>query len=121
MLREVIDVRLESATHRKHWFTDECFDLFVWLDKQNQITSYQLAYEKNTDREHIITWQRGTGYKHNKVDSGDKPGKYKESPILVPDGTCDTDIIAERFRKASAELPQTIADFVEQSIRHYKE
>lgn len=80
MLREHRNVRQEPGQKRR-WFEDEGFDLIVWLDSQDAVEGFQLC------RDHeALTWRRGRGFAHGRVDEGDASPLKNESPIIVPNG-----------------------------------
>lgn len=111
----------------RRWFTDEYFDLIVWYDTEDctkrKIIGFQLSY----DRYHSIralTWRRGNSntpdrYLHNRVDEGDRPGKYKQTPILVANGVFAKKEIAEKFKHNSKNIDREIADLVYRKILDY--
>ncbi len=43
---------------KKRWFTSLGMDLFVWLNDEDEIISYQLTYNKPHD-EKALTWSGG--------------------------------------------------------------
>jgi hypothetical protein len=100
----------------KRWFTDEFFDLYVWFDKQGEISSFQLCYDKPRD-EHAFTWKRPSTYYHQRVDDGEnRPGKNKSTPVLLPDGAINTRFIAEQFFLESKSIDRAIAEFVHTKV-----
>ena len=111
-LREIPQVRQVPGEARRRWFSSVNFDLIVWLNERNGIDGFQLCYDK-TGEERALTWRHGTGFSHAAVDSGeDRTGKYKSSPILVPDGRFDGGTIAARFKEESTAIDPGIAGFV---------
>jgi hypothetical protein len=119
MLRSVSGIKKEKGSPRHLWFTDSYFDLFVWLDEEDQIMRFQLTYAKNRD-EHSLTWKRESGYVHDRIDDGEeRPGRYKGSPILVADGAFDYRAVVERFKQESAKIERRIATFVIDKLLQY--
>ena len=110
MLREIKEVKQVKNEAFRRWFTDKSFDLIVWLE-DTEISGFQLCYNKEDD-EHAITWQKAGGFKHNKIDNGERPGLSNMTPILVPDGLFEKDHVARIFKEASAEIDKNIAEFV---------
>ncbi len=50
--------------------------------------------------EHSFIWENGRGCLHRDLDTGENnPGKAKQSPILIPDGSFDNVGIAGMFKK----------------------
>ena len=71
--------------HKRRWFSDDCFDLIVWIGQGSCISGFQLCYDKE-NAERVFTWTASNGFSHERVDAGgDIPGKDK-TPILKPDG-----------------------------------
>lgn len=111
MLHEIKNAKKYDEGIRTRWFSDDYFDLVVWYDDDNSMISFQLTYDKYNDP-HALTWKLGKGYAHETIDDGENPGRYKQSPILIPDGDFEGDIIAHKFMdhsiKAESELTGTI-------------
>jgi hypothetical protein len=118
MLREMSQVRQDPAEAARRWFADDYFDLIVWVGPDSEISGFQLCYDKEGD-EYALTWQRQTGFHHNRVDSGDLQRPYKASPILITDGHFEAAAIARLFREHSAAMDQRVAHFVLQQLGRY--
>lgn len=108
----------EIKTAKKHdngipikCFTDEYFDLTVWFDENNNIISFQLTHDKYKNP-HALTWRQNHGFIHNKIDDGETPGRFKQTPILLPDGEFPKISVAKRFEEESRNMDRNIADFV---------
>jgi hypothetical protein len=88
-------------------------DLIVWADETLSIAAFEFYYDKNVD-EHVLIWREGSGFTHLAVDDGEqKPAlEYKQSPILVSDGSFDPDRIRSLFEGSCQELPTDVADAV---------
>lgn len=92
-------------------------DLIVWFGEQGNgedspPIAFQLCYDKAL-AEKALNWDPQRGFSHMLVDDGEGlPGKFKATPLLVPDGACDRSAIAGRFAEAAADLPPTIRAFV---------
>lgn len=119
MLYEINNVKQITGEPRRRWFVDDYFDLIVWLDEKNEISGFQLCYDKFRNQ-HALTWHKNSGYKHNRVDDGEsRPGKYKAAPILVSNGVFLKNPLADLFKKASRELEENIANMVYEKIIQY--
>ena len=117
MLHEITETRQIPDEKPRRWFNDDTMDLIVWLDDNNDIDSFQLCYDKPF-AEHALTWRKGSGFMHNRVDDGEgNPGSHKGTPILVPDGEFNLQTIAEKFRQAAPEIDDRVAEFVYQTLR----
>lgn len=116
MLRELKNMRQVEGEPRRRWFSDEYFDLIVWLDESNTITSFQLCYDKE-ERPRALTWHV-TGYLHHGISDGeDHLGKPKSTPILFPDGAFDKAPIADAFVSAAASIDGKVSAFVLEKIK----
>ncbi|MEY4807775.1 MAG: hypothetical protein RLZZ206_2164 [Cyanobacteriota bacterium] len=101
------------------WFCDDNIDLIVWYDPDDSIIGFQLCYNKFVD-EHALTWFRGKGFSHNKVDDGEGPDvRFKMSPILIPDGVFDKNTLLTLFENESKDIDQEIVELVTEMIKKY--
>ncbi len=116
MLREIKNARQIKDELPRRWFNDDEMDLIVWIDESKEIAGFQLSYDK-PHSEHALTWKRDVGFCHNRVDDGEgRPGRYKGTPLLIPDGTFDPNLIASRFLENSADIDQQISQFVYEKL-----
>lgn len=115
MLHEIKNAKKFDEGIRIRWFSDDFFDLVIWYDDDGNIISFQLTYDKYNDP-HALTWKLGKGYIHETIDDGETPGRYKQSPILLPDGDFPGDAISEKFKqhtiKGEPELTEFISDII---------
>jgi hypothetical protein len=118
MLKEVERVRQVRDEGPRRWFSNNYFDLVVWLDDADNITGFQLCYDKGKN-ERVLTWQGEGGFRHDRIDDGEVPFRIKRAPIIVKDGAFEKEKISGRFKKASSEIDQDIAHFVYDKIRKY--
>jgi len=119
MLREYHDVSQVEGETTRRWFSDEYFDLIVWLDGNKIISGFQLCYDI-TRQHRAVTWRKEKGFTHHRVDDGEnRPGKIKSSPILIADGIFEYRAIAERFRRESAHIEPQLAAFVYKTLMQY--
>ncbi|MDD5057998.1 MAG: hypothetical protein PHQ60_09000 [Sideroxydans sp.] len=111
-MKELIDVRQIPGEPKRRWFSSEQFDLIVWVSDEMEMIGFELCYDKHHN-EHSIVWSKLGGFRHMAVDDGEqRPGKYKASPILIPDGAFDTARIQSAFLEVSHTLPHEVARFV---------
>lgn len=108
----------ELKTAKKHdngipikCFTNQYFDLTVWFDQSNNIISFQLTHDKYKNP-HALTWRQDYGFIHNRIDDGEIAGRFKQTPILLPDGVFPKNLVAKRFEEESKEINPDIAKFV---------
>lgn len=119
MLREYPNVRQVAGKPPRRWFGEAYFDLIVWLDDRGDPLGFQLCYDKG-ERERALTWTRDKGYSHRRVDDGESfTSKRKQNPVLVADGLFDPQAVAERFRRASADLEPALAELVCRKLLDY--
>ncbi|WP_127478067.1 hypothetical protein [Sulfurivermis fontis] len=112
MLQELPRVRQHGAEPRRRWFSDNEFDLIVWLDAEEAIIAFDLCYDKQR-QEHVFRWRAAQGLSHLRVDDGEqRSGRHKMTPIYVTDGHFDAAAVARRFSAAAAAVPWGIRDFV---------
>ena len=118
MMYRITDAKEYDGDRRIKWFTDEYFDLVIWLGDDDTIVAFQLVYDRER-HPHALTWDKDNGYLHEKVDDGDRGGRMKMTPILLPDGIFRSDDVAEEFLKRSREIDPAVADFVYGKIAAY--
>ena len=118
MLIEIKNAKKFDHGLRTRWFSDDYFDLTIWLNDSEEIVSFQLTYDKYHNP-HALSWKSGNGYRHEKVDDGEISGRYKKSPILLADGHFSKNIIADRFKSEGAEISPEITDFIYGKILSY--
>jgi hypothetical protein len=118
MLHEVQNARQVPGEGFRRWFTDPNFDLIVWYGEDQSVEGFQLCYDKSV-KERALTWKRGKGFLHEKVDDGEVPLAAKMTPILLPDGHFDARGIGAQFLAASVEMDQEVAQFVLEAIKGY--
>lgn len=117
MLVENKNVRQIQGEGFRRWFTDEDLDLIIWY-KNDEIIGFQLCYDK-TNEERALTWYKGKGYIHNKIDDGESPYTNKMTPILIPDGIFNKSEIAELFREKAIKIEYGLADFIYNKLSEY--
>ena len=96
MLKEYKNVKQYPGEKKRKWFSDQFFDLILWMDNEKEIFGFQLCYDIYGN-EHSLTWKKTGFYKHNKVDDGEKPFSMSRTPILVPDGIIPYKKIIDEF------------------------
>lgn len=116
---EIHGVRQIAGEPKRRWFCDDFFDLILWLDDGGGLLGFQLCYNKRGDQ-HALTWHAHSGYLHTRVDDGgSRPGKYKASPVLLPNGPFSKEAIAMIFLRASLSLERRIVEMVHEKILQY--
>ena len=121
MIEETVKVRQIDNEPKRRWFSDDCFDLIVFLDKAGNPNGFHLSYEKH-QHERILVYDEINGYSHGGIDDGEeRMGKMKSSPIMITDGIFEKDNVASSFKKVSSNIDSEIADYVLQWIKRYSQ
>jgi len=119
MLEEVEHVSQLRGEPFRRWFSDETFDLIVWYGSDDGVTGFQLCYRDGSDHK-ALTWQQDHGVSHKRIDDGEgRPGRYKMTPVLVPDGVFQRDQILALFENESAQIDPEIVRIVTETMRRY--
>jgi hypothetical protein len=118
MLREIKQVSQKSGEPRRCWFSGTSMDLFVWLNQDEEVVSYQFTYDK-PHTEKALTWKKGEGFLHFDVDDGSRPGKHPGSPMLNRDGKIKASKVIELLHKNSGDLQPFLKKFIISSIENY--
>lgn len=117
MLKEVPQ-KGRVGDDQRRWFSDEYFDLIVWLDNQQNITGFQLCYDIRRC-ERVLTWTNEYGFRHERVDAGESNPMKNHTPILVVGGAFPADAVLESFTLKSSEIDEEIRAFVINMLQRY--
>ncbi len=118
MLAEAKVAQKEKNYHRR-WFEDDFFELIVWFDASQAIYGFQLCYPRYGD-ERALTWKKGSGFTHEKIDDSRVFGSMPATAILVPDGIFPAELVINEFEKRSKEIDGEIAQFIVAKLIEYK-
>ncbi len=118
MLKELTSPKNDGKSPRR-WFSDDYFDLILWLRQDGSLSGFQLCYDKKK-QERALTWSGESGFRHEAVDQGETNPAKNRSPILVPDGLCPISEITSLFLARSSELEPSIRSFIETRLREYE-
>lgn len=124
MLYEIRRVRQNPGEPFRRWFTDDRFDLYVWYDSPTleRLVGFQLCYDKDKHHtERALTWYRGRGFDHRRVDEGDVEPTRNQSAILLSDGRFPKEAILLSFREAARELDPDLVTFIARTLEGYGE
>ncbi len=110
MFYEVRKVRQHDGEQQRRWFTCETADLYVWTDSSG-ISAFELCYNKLVD-EHVLTWRRGQGMKHARIDDGEQNIFQKRTPIAGKDGALDLAYLAMHFEELAAHVDPSVYRFI---------
>ena len=118
MLEESEYVRQVKGEPKRRWFSDDYFDLIVWVDESNIILGFQLCYDKAGDSR-VLNWHE-QGYSHMGIDDGEgRVGKPKATPILVSWAAFNKVEMIETFKKACAKIDTQVSTFILEKIKKY--
>jgi hypothetical protein len=121
VLKEIEKPRQVQGEPRRRWFEDSESDLIVWVGDGGVIAGFQFCYGKGKV-ERALTWKRGVGFVHERVDDGEgRPLHHKSTPILSADGSFDAATVSSDFRKRSIEIDSNIKLFVLGRLAEYGE
>ncbi|MBN2509194.1 MAG: hypothetical protein JXB03_02915 [Spirochaetales bacterium] len=112
MMYRILNVRQEKNRDFKIWYTDDYWDLFLWIDAKKQVSAFQLCFGK-PDNEHIIMWNRkGNTIKTARVESGEDDPSQNRSPLLYEAGNVNIHQTVLRFEKDSKKMDPALAKLV---------
>ena len=118
MLSEIRDVRQIRGEGMRRWFMDSYFDLIVWYDDRGNTMGFQLCYDK-PGRERAFTWRKDHGCRHERIDTGEIPGRSDMTPVIASEPSSPDPGIVERFVRESERLDPEIVRLVHDSISRY--
>ena len=120
MLREEKNIRQVPREPARRWFSDDYFDLIIWLEPDNTVWGFQLCYDRGY-KPRALTWTKTNGYKHAGIDDGEGAGgTQKGSPVLVEDGLFDAPAIGRKLAAAAGELPSDLGAFVIKKVSEFR-
>lgn len=119
MLKELRATQV-SGELRRRWFADEHFDLIVWFAEDDTVDGFQLCYNLG-HAEHALTWDRSSGYRHDRVDDGESSPTRNRTPILVADAHFPASQILSRMESSCDSVDAPIRTVVVEKIRAYAE
>lgn len=92
-------------------------ELVVWFDDSDYIIGFQLVYDRPMNP-HALTWNKGSGICHHRVDDGECPDTtaFKGVPVLITAGRFDFKQVGADFKRNSGEIDPQIAAFVYDKI-----
>lgn len=116
MLYEIDSKLLAQKNYR--WFQDEYFDLYVWYTAHQEISGFQLCYDRQHN-EHAITWTERYQWTHCKIDAGEANPLYNQSPLLLNEGNFNPQAVTQAFVERSSALEPALKDFILNKLNHY--
>lgn len=118
MMYQITNAKEFDGDKKIRWFSDDYMDLVIWLGPSDSIVSFQLVYDRQKNP-HALSWKKGKGYLHERVDDGELPGRMKMTPVLMHDGPFKKGAIAGEFSNRSREMDPDVADFVYRRLQEY--
>jgi hypothetical protein len=117
MLREIPHTRQVPGEPARRWFSGRALDIVVWHGGDGRVTGFQIEYEVSAARRKALTWREGQGYRHEDLDEGEtEPLRYKESPMMLPDGLLDRDRLLMLLDREGGGLDPVLLDFLRNRI-----
>ncbi|MDM8558864.1 hypothetical protein [Candidatus Parabeggiatoa sp. HSG14] len=104
----------------KRWFQDDYFDLFTWQNAKDQITCFQLCYDR-LGYERVISWDCERGFGHHRVDDGENSPHKNMTPVLIREGIFPYKDVMPQFIESSKQINQDIHQFVTQKLNEYRQ
>jgi hypothetical protein len=120
MLREIKKTSQRRGEPKRRWFSGSEIDLYVWVNEDNEIVSYQLTYNK-LHAEKALVWNVTEGFSHLGVDDQLHPGKHPGSPLLVEDDVLSPAGMIAQLDKYAGEIDPSIKDFIVSGIKEHFE
>lgn len=118
MLVEYHLTQQTSEQAYRRWYQDEYFDLFVWQDESEKITSFQLCYDRSGE-ERVLVWDNERGFEHYQIDDGEfSPCKNMAPVFLSPTSFSRSEVIPQ-FDRASIMIIPAISQFIMQKLVEY--
>jgi len=118
MLKEIYPGK-DVEGGRRRWFSDDYFDLIVWTGENNQVSGFQLCYDKGR-MERALTWKKNSGSTHLRIDDGEADPTKNQTPILVPDGACLIQELIRSFSEQSKDIDAGVRTAVLEKLRNFE-
>lgn len=120
MLAEFQKVRQIPEEGFRRWFSDPELDLIVWYadDTLDEVLGFQVCYDKGS-AQRALTWQRGRGFSHDRIDDGEASPLRNRTPILVADGVFPKERVVRTFRERAGDIEEDLASFVTAVVESY--
>jgi len=115
MLREIRYVKQERKKDRRRWFTDDYWDLYVWIRPDGTYSGFQLCYGK-TDVQRALTWMEGAEPVHAGISEEENPTDRNRAALLVADGFFDVAEVTRRFSQDAGNIDTEIRAYVQRKL-----
>jgi hypothetical protein len=100
----------------RRFMSDDYFDLFVWYYPDERVHGFQLCYDKQ-GQERAVTWIRGKGLQHNRVDTGEALPTENRAPVLISGGDFPKAKVIAEFDRRSVRLPPDLRRLILSTLR----
>jgi len=107
VLKEIQNI----ADKNRRWFSDDYFDLIAWNDADQRVSWFQLCYDTH-GIEHALTWVKGKGMDHHRIDSGEVSPLKNMTPVLIPGGAVPYDKRVRLFTERAVNSDRDIHTLV---------
>lgn len=118
MLKEY-PVRQHQGELKRRCFSDDFFDIYVWVDNHSTISKFQLCYNKKRN-EHALTWTKENGFQHYSIDDGEASPTKNQTPIFASDGLFPANEVFEKFVVNSEGIDQKVRSFLIEKLSSYE-
>ena len=120
-LHELKFVRQYEGEMLRRWFDDDegFFDLIAWVDDNDVVSGFQLAYNVNGE-ERAITWLGGA-FSHRDVDPGDDSPLSNDSSVLGDTTIYPIIKIIRRFEQSSQDIAPDVRSLLLEKLKEYAE
>ena len=117
MLKEIENIKQKEGGPKRRWFSDSSLDLYVWYGNENEITQFQICYDKGSN-ERALSWSKETGISHHAIDDGESRAMHmKSTPILIDVKDSDTVRVGIMFEKLAANIEYGVVSFILEHIK----
>jgi hypothetical protein len=115
VLIEYKNVKQERGKGSRRWFEDESYELVMWYLPDGSVEGFQILYNGKV-AERALTWRKGAGFTHWRVDNGTSSPMKNLAPILLPNGRTPWAKVLREFEESSAGLEPDVRAFVMQRL-----
>ncbi len=110
--------RQVPGNHRRRWFTDDYFDLYIWYEADGTIHGFQLCYGKPAG-ERALTWTCEGGCWHAGIDSGESAPFSNPAPILVVNSDFPAQKVLREFLARGATVEDELRAVILARLEEY--
>ena len=120
-LHELKFIRQYEGEMLRRWFDDDegFFDLIAWVDDDDVVSGFQLAYNVDGE-ERAITWLGGA-FSHRDVDPGDDSPLSNNSSVLGDTTIYPINEIIRRFEQSSRDIAPDVRTLLIEKLEQYAE